>query len=89
MGFQSVVSFRDTDVSAEEFGEGSFDKGLFFRNSIQRFAPWKRSSYSTIIRPLERDGGRRLENFGGSLWFDRRAIRYDALDRNLKRTLPK
>jgi len=36
---------------------------------------------------LERDGGRRLEGFGGSLWFDRRALRFDALDRNRDRML--
>ena len=48
-----------------------------------------RSSYSTILRSLERDGGRRLEYFGTTLWFDRRALRYDALERNLDRMRPR
>ena len=81
--------FTRTNVSAEDFGEGSFDKGLFFRIPFDGILPGNtRSAYSTILRPLERDGGRRLENFGGSLWFDRRSVRYDALDRNRSRMLP-
>ena len=82
--------FTRTNVSAEEFGEGSFDKGLFFRIPFNGLLPGNtRAAYSTILRPLERDGGRRLENFGGSLWFDRRSLRYDALDRNLDRMAPR
>lgn len=51
-----------TNVSAEEFGEGSFDKGI--RLSIP-FA-WlsgtpSRAKYSTSVRPVTRDGGARLE----------------------------
>ena len=87
-GFSLGGFFTRTNVSAEDFGEGSFDKGLFFRIPFDGFLPGNtRAAYSTILRPLERDGGRRLENFGGSLWFDRRALRYDALDRNRARML--
>ena len=89
-GFSIGGFFTRTNVSAEEFGEGSFDKGLFFRIPFNGLLPGNtRAAYSTILRPLERDGGRRLESFGGNLWFDRRALRYDALDRNLKRMLPR
>jgi hypothetical protein len=89
-GFSVGGFFTRTNVSAEDFGEGSFDKGLFFRIPFNGILPGNtRSSFSTILRSLERDGGRRLENFGSTLWFDRRALRYDALDRNLNRMLPK
>lgn len=51
-----------TDVSAEDYGEGSFDKGL--RITIP--TDWTigtatRQSYSTEISSLRRDGGARLE----------------------------
>ena len=89
-GFSLGAFFTRTNVSAEEFGEGSFDKGLFFRIPFDGILPGNtRAAYSTILRPLERDGGRRLENFGGSLWFDRRSLRYDALDGNRSRMLPR
>ena len=89
-GFSIGGFFTRTNVSAEDFGEGSFDKGLFFRIPFNGLLPGNtRASYSTVLRSLERDGGRRLENFGGSLWFDRRALRFDALDRNLIRMAPR
>jgi hypothetical protein len=89
-GFSIGGFFTRTNVSAEDFGEGSFDKGLFFHIPFNGFLPGNtRAAYSTILRSLERDGGRRLENFGGSLWFDRRSLRYDALDRNLNRMMPR
>lgn len=88
-GFSLGGFFTRTNVSAEDFGEGSFDKGLFFRIPFDGILPGNtRAAYSTILRPLERDGGRRLENFGGSLWFDLRNLRYDALDRNRARMVP-
>jgi len=89
-GFSIGGFFTRTNVSARDFGEGSFDKGLFFRIPFNGFLPGNsRSSYSTILRSLERDGGRRLEYFGTTLWFDRRALRYDALERNLDRMRPR
>ena len=89
-GFSVGGFFTRTNVSAADFGEGSFDKGLFFRIPFNGLLPGNtRAAYSTILRSLERDGGRRLENFGGSLWFDRRALRFDALDRNRSRMVPR
>lgn len=88
-GFSLGAFFTRTNVSAADFGEGSFDKGLFFRIPFAGIVPWNtRSAYSMVLRPLERDGGRRLQDFGGSLWFDRRSVRYDALDRNRERMVP-
>ncbi|WP_425040984.1 YjbH domain-containing protein [Primorskyibacter sp. S187A] len=50
-----------TDVSAEDFGEGSFDKGISF--SIPLSWASGKSSKTTIgqtIRPVQRDGGAQL-----------------------------
>jgi len=51
-----------TDVSAQEFGEGSFDKGIRITIPLdwQIGQPSRRKSASTI-RPLLRDGGARVE----------------------------
>lgn len=53
--------FTRTNVSAAEFGEGSFDKGFRFRIPITWFrgSPSKRA-VGTTIRPIQRDGGARL-----------------------------
>jgi hypothetical protein len=50
-----------TDVSAADFGEGSFDKGLRFTVPLQHFlgTPTRRT-YSSSIQPVLRDGGARL-----------------------------
>jgi len=41
-----------------------------------------------VVRAIERDGGRRLEGAVGNLWWDRRALRYDALQNNRDRVVP-
>ena len=88
-GFSIGGFFTRTDVPAELFGEGSFDKGLYFKIPFNGIFPGNsKSSYAAIMRPLERDGGRRLEDFSGSLWFARRNVRYDALARNAQRMVP-
>lgn len=50
-----------TDVSSDDFGEGSFDKGINLTIPVNWFlgTPDKRS-VSTTIRPTQRDGGARL-----------------------------
>jgi hypothetical protein len=50
-----------TNVSAEEFGEGSFDKGITLSIPLSWFAgqPSQRS-LGAVIRPVTRDGGARL-----------------------------
>ena len=50
-----------TDISKEEFGEGSFDKGFYFNMPIDTFIQSysrKRTGYG--LRPLTRDGGQRI-----------------------------
>lgn len=54
-----------TNVSAADFGEGSFDKGIFFTVPLA----WAiglpiKNSYSDTLRPLQRDGGQRVDVSG-------------------------
>lgn len=54
-----------TNVSAAEFGEGSFDKGITLTIPVD----WvtgrpNRTKFSTVIRPVQRDGGARLSVSG-------------------------
>lgn len=51
-----------TDVSTEDFGEGSFDKGIRFSIPVSWFTGQpSRQAVGTTIRPITRDGGARLE----------------------------
>lgn len=78
-----------TDVPFEEFGEGSFDKGLYFRIPLQSlFGINTRLSSATALRSIQRDGGQRLEGFSGNLWYDLRSTRYDAIDNHRDRMIP-
>jgi hypothetical protein len=78
-----------TDVSSEDFGEGSFDKGMFFKIPFDRlFGRNTRSGYSARIRPIQRDGGQRLEDFSGNIWWDIRGARYDAFSDYTDRMVP-
>ena len=68
-----------TDVSTVDFGEGGFDKGIFFKIPFDGFFGRNtRSGFSTRIRPIQRDGGQRLDDFSGNIWWDIRGARYDA-----------
>lgn len=65
----SVGAFATfTDVSFEDFGEGSFDKGIKLQIPVNWFlgTPTRQVS-SAVIRPLTRDGGARL-NVDGRLY---------------------
>ena len=60
-GFKSGVYFTRTDVSAELFGEGSFDKGFYFQFPLDLFNNSYNGNYSSIkVSPLTRDGGAKL-----------------------------
>jgi hypothetical protein len=88
-GFSIGAFFTRTNVSAEDFGEGSFDKGLFLRIPLHLVLPMNtKSGYSTVVRSIERDGGRRLEGGVGNLWWNRRAVRFDALTGQKGKMLP-
>ena len=78
-----------TNVSAEDFGEGSFDKGLYFKVPLHViFDRDSRSSFRTNLRSIQRDGGARLDGFSGSLWHSLRDVRYELLENNKERMKP-
>lgn len=53
-----------TNVSSEEFGEGSFDKGVYFTFPFDAFFARSTQSQGTIAwNPLTRDGGARLARY--------------------------
>ena len=60
-GWEFGGFFTLTNVSAAEFGEGSFDKGISLTVPINWFlGKPSTQSVSTVIRPIQRDGGARL-----------------------------
>ncbi len=61
-GFKAGIYFTRTNVSAELFGEGSFDKGFYFQIPMDIFSKDYRGGYSNFrLSPLTRDGGAKLE----------------------------
>lgn len=55
--------FTLTSVSAEDFGEGSFDKGFFIRIPLDTILMRRsRRTATFLFRPLTRDGGQRVVN---------------------------
>lgn len=89
-GFSVGAFVTLTNISASDFGEGSFDKGLYFRIPFDFFiSNNEKGSFSTMIRSLQRDGGQKLDDFTGRLWSDLRSVRYDSLQNNKMRMIPK
>ena len=61
-GFKAGIYFTRTNVSAELFGEGSFDKGFYFQIPMEIFSKDYKGSYSNFrLSPLTRDGGAKLD----------------------------
>ena len=61
-GFKAGIYFTRTNVSAELFGEGSFDKGFYFQVPMDLFSKSFSGGYSNFkLSPLTRDGGAKLE----------------------------
>lgn len=60
-GIRAGVFATFTDVSAEEFGEGSFDKGFFLSIPLDIYStrPTK-TRFGLTYRPVTRDGGAQL-----------------------------
>ena len=60
-GVEIGAFMTKTNVPAAKFGEGSFDKGLIIRIPISWVAPINtQQSLNFDLRPLQRDGGQRL-----------------------------
>ena len=61
-GFRLGAYFTQTSMSAEEFGEGSFDKGIMFTLPVSwLFGNSSRRLYQDTYRPINGDGGARLD----------------------------
>ena len=79
-GWQVGIFASLTDVPFDVFGEGSFDKGFYFQVPLGTlFGRSDRSKAATRVRPVLRDGGQRLEDMSGNIFWDLREARYDAL----------
>jgi len=62
-GFTLGVFATKTNLSSEEFGEGSFDKGFYFSIPIDSFfTDFRRGDISFGLHPLTKDGGAILNN---------------------------
>lgn len=72
-----------TNVSAAQFGEGSFDKGFYISMPFEALLTgWSAQTFTVAWQPLLRDGGARLRR-GTSLWGltdmrEQRATRHQA-----------
>ncbi|GIT92631.1 hypothetical protein JANAI62_31320 [Jannaschia pagri] len=60
-GWRVGAFATQTNVSAEDFGEGSFDKGLFVDFPVSwLIGQPSRETSGILLRPVQRDGGARL-----------------------------
>ena len=60
-GVEIGAFFTKTNVSAEQFGEGSYDKGIVIRIPIGWGLPIDtQTEFETVLRPVQRDGGQRI-----------------------------
>lgn len=79
-GWRVSAFATKTDVSAEEFGEGSFDKGISVSIPVAWFTGRPtQQSLSTTLRPVTRDGGARL-SVDGRLYGRVNGYHEDGLD---------
>ena len=77
--------FTLTDVSAADFGEGSFDKGFRFRIPLDwMLGKPSRNAFGMTVRPTQRDGGQRV-NVPGRLYGAIREAHMDSLSRQRAR----
>lgn len=60
-GMEIGAFFTKTNISAREFGEGSFDKGIIIRIPLGWALPIDtQGQWDINLRPIQRDGGQRL-----------------------------
>jgi hypothetical protein len=61
-GWQAGFWFSNTNVSAQQFGEGSFDKGFYIHVPLNLFSKnYRKDKQSFSLRSMTRDGGQKLE----------------------------
>ncbi len=59
--------FTLTDASFEDFGEGSFDKGFYFKIPLNAAVPFEnRYIFTETIKPIQGDGGAKV-NINGRI----------------------
>ena len=86
-GWELGVFATKTNVSAQDFGEGSYDKGFSLKIPFQPILKRpSRGSYSTIVRPIQRDAGARLENYSSTLWNSLRNNNKEILEETKERS---
>ena len=57
-GFTLGIFATKTNLSSEEFGEGSFDKGFYFSIPVKLFySDYRSGNISFGLHPLTKDGG--------------------------------
>ena len=67
-GFRLSAFITRTDISKEEFGEGSFDKGFSFYIPLEIFSnSYNSRNFGWGLKPITRDGGATLSH-GYNLW---------------------
>lgn len=67
-GLRMGAFFSLTDISEEEFGEGSFDKGFYFWIPVEMFSGrYFKRTFGWGLRPITRDGAQTLI-YGYPLW---------------------
>ena len=67
-GFRLSAFITRTDISKEEFGEGSFDKGFSFYIPLEIFSnSFNSRHFGWGLKPITRDGGATLSH-GYNLW---------------------
>jgi hypothetical protein len=61
-GWRAGFWYSNTNVSAEEFGEGSFDKGFYIHAPLSIFSKnYSKDVQAFSLRSMTRDGGQKLE----------------------------
>jgi len=81
-GVEIGAFFTKTNVSAQQFGEGSFDKGIIIRIPLGWIAPLETQSQVALdLRPVQRDGGQVLTG-DATLYEETRATSEGELLRN-------
>ncbi|TAK68375.1 MAG: phosphatase PAP2 family protein [Betaproteobacteria bacterium] len=95
--FQNGVTvgafFTKTNVSAEKFGEGSFDKGVYLSVPFDAFLTRSSNSFANVLwKPLTRDGGAKLNRsvqlYGLTSARDDRTLSYKAAPPPNDETIP-
>ncbi len=79
-GVEVGAFFTKTNVSAAQFGEGSFDKGFIIKIPLGWSLPVStQNALNMVIRPVQRDGGQRLDGDNSLYDYTRRSSMAEVL----------